>query len=60
MQEPAVFYYFTGINSVWASSPNVEKANWAIYAGKTGVRVMQIKSKGQLDSLILIYKKFAN
>jgi len=60
MQEPAVFYYFTGINAVWASSPNVEQANWAVFAGKTGVRVLEIKSQGQRDSIISLYKKFAN
>ncbi len=59
MPEPAVFYYFTGINAVWANSPDVESANWVILiTKKTDIRIMQVKSKPQLDSLITIYKKF--
>ena len=61
MSEPATFYYYTGLKSVWANSPDVEKANWAFVASKkTGMRVVDIKSKPQLDSLITSYKKFAN
>ena len=60
MPEPAVFYYFTGITSVWANSPDVQRANWALLASKkTGMRVMDIKTKPQLDSLIFMYKKYA-
>jgi hypothetical protein len=57
--EPAVFYYFTGIKSVWANSPNVRTANWALVASKkTGLRMADIKSNAQLDSLISLYKPY--
>lgn len=60
MQEPAVFYYFTGIKSVWASSTDAGRANWVLIASKKmGMRIMDIKSKEQLDSLITMYKPFA-
>ncbi len=59
MCEPAEFYYFTGLNSVWANSPDVARANWAVVAMKgKGISLMKIKSKPQLDSLITQYKPF--
>ncbi len=59
MPEPAIFYYFTGIRSVIANSPDVQLANWTLLASKKGgMRVLDIKSKPQLDSLISLYKPF--
>ena len=59
MQEPAVFYYYTGITSVLANSPDVQRANWALLASKKmGMRLMDIKSQGQRDSIITMYKQF--
>lgn len=59
MQEPAVFYYFTGINSVVTSSPNVEQANYVLCAahGKFPV-ILPIKNKGQLDTLIKFFNSY--
>ena len=59
MVEPSVFYYFTGINSVWANSPEVAKANWAVVAIKgRGVSLKRIKEKPELDTLISQYIKY--
>jgi len=33
--EPSLFYYYVGRKSVWATSADVQKANWAIVAEKT-------------------------
>src|SRR6185437_16277281 len=30
MVEPAVFYYFTGLKGVIATSPDVDRANWVL------------------------------
>ena len=61
LQEPAVFYYFTGINSVWANSPKAETANWALWADKkSGMHLIQIKTKNELDSILSVYKKYTN
>ena len=57
--EPAIFYYFTGVNTVLPTSPNVENANWAIVISKEkGLHVVEVKSKPQLDSLITLYKQY--
>ena len=59
MVEPAVFYYFTGINSVWANSREVERANWALITIKgKGVSLRKIGAKPELDTLISQYKKY--
>jgi len=56
--EPAEFYYFTGYEAVWATSPNVEKATWAIYINNHRVMLGRIKGPAQRDSIIADYKKF--
>jgi hypothetical protein len=59
MCEPSEFYYFTGLNSVWATSPEVERANWAVIAARgRGISLKRIKTKPELDSLITLYKPF--
>ncbi len=59
MCEPAEFYYFTGINSVWANSPDVGRANWAVVALKgKGLSLKKIRSRGDLDTMINMYKPF--
>ncbi len=59
MCEPSEFYYFTGLNSVWANSPEVARANWAIVAARgRGISLKKIKSKPELDSLITLYKPY--
>ena len=59
MCEPSEFYYFTGINSVWANSPEVERANWAVVAARgRGISLKRIKAKPELDSLITQYKQY--
>ena len=59
MCEPSEFYYFTGINSVWANSPEVERANWAVVAARgRGISLKRIKAKPELYSLITQYKQY--
>ncbi len=59
MCEPSEFYYFTGINSVWANSPEVARANWAVVAARgRGISLKRVKTKSDLDSLITLYKPF--
>src|ERR1700743_1654734 len=41
--EPAVFYYYTGMEGVWVNSPDVEKANFIVRVGKKGVTLDAIK-----------------
>ena len=57
--EPAVFYYFTGIKSVWPNSPDVRSANWVFLVagpGKMGVKKMALMHNP--DSLLANYSKY--
>lgn len=56
--EPAVFYYYTGLNSVWANSPDAGRANWAVGVNSSHrVRLRQIMNPAQLDTLLPIFRK---
>ena len=57
--EPAVFYYFTGIKSVWANSPDVSLANWVLLVRGPGqMLVKKISVIHNPDSLLADYKKY--
>jgi hypothetical protein len=56
--EPAVFYYYTGLEGVWTNSPDVTKANFLIKITKKGVALDVIKTPQQLQQILASYKKF--
>ncbi len=56
--EPAVFYYFTGVNAVTKSSPDVRSANWALVAANGKVWMNRLRTRPQLDSLLALYKPY--
>ena len=56
--EPAVFYYYTGLEGVWTNSPDVAKANFLIRITKKGVALDVIKNPQQLQQILASYKKF--
>lgn len=59
MPEPAEFYYHTGLITLWTTSPEVQKANWAIYADDKGnISFMHIDSPQQLQMLLATYKNY--
>ena len=60
MVEPAVFYYFTGLNGVDVNSPDLSRAGWAIEVVNREVGVRKISRKEERDSLIAIFKKYQN
>jgi|GEM_PF-529146 len=43
--EPAIFYYFTGLQEVWANSPEVQKTNWTVI-------IESLKNKDYLQQII--------
>jgi len=59
LPEPAVFYYLSGIKSVWTTSPDVKKANWAILAvpGK-GLSITKLRDSNDVNQLLQIYKNY--
>ena len=56
--EPAVFYYYTGLEGVWTNSPDVGKANFLVRVTKKGVALDAIKTPQQLQQILASYKKF--
>jgi hypothetical protein len=56
--EPAVFYYYTGLEGVWTNSPNVNKANFLLRVTGKGVVLEPIRSPGQLQEILTRYKKY--
>ncbi len=58
--DPPVFYYFTGIRSVFATSPGVEEATSALIPNNLNKIVLKkIYNRQELDKLITIYKPFS-
>lgn len=56
--EPAVFYYFTGLEGVWPNSPDAEKANYIVRVTKKGVTLDAIRNQEELQRLLAFYRKF--
>ena len=56
--EPAVFYYYTGLEGVWTNSPNVTKANFLLRISKKGAGLDTIRSQQQLQDILARYKKY--
>ena len=56
--EPAVFYYYTGLESVWTNSPDVTRANFLVRYSKKGVTLDEIRSAVQLQQILDRYKKY--
>lgn len=56
--EPAVFYYFTGLKTIWANSPEATKANWVITAKNGGLAFDSVINKQALQDTIAAFKKF--
>jgi hypothetical protein len=56
--EPALFYYYTGLEGVWTNSPDVRKANFLVRVSKKGVSLDEIKTPAALQQILERYKKF--
>jgi hypothetical protein len=56
--EPAIFYYFTGLKTVWASSEEAHKANWYVSTANGQMLVDSVTSQKQLDSVINKFRKY--
>jgi hypothetical protein len=56
--EPAVFYYYTGLEGVWTNSPDVGRANYLVRVTKKGVALEAIRTPEQLKQVLAYYRKF--
>jgi len=56
--EPAVFYYFTGLKTIWANSPEASKANWYITANNGGLVFDSVTNQQALQDTIASFNKY--
>lgn len=56
--EPALFYYYTGLEGVWINSPDAGRATFLVRISKKGVSLDPIKTPQQLQQILAFYKKF--
>jgi hypothetical protein len=56
--EPSVFYYFTGLKTVWAHSPKAVNANWVLTVDKGQLIFDSVTSKAMLMQKIDSFKKY--
>ncbi len=57
--EPAVFYYYTGINAVWANSPDAGRANWEIVVhSDSSIILKKVMNRRHFDSIVGVYKHY--
>lgn len=56
--EPTVFYYFTGMKTVWQNQKMDPLPKWFCYFDKGNVTPIKINNKTQLDSILNILKPF--
>jgi hypothetical protein len=56
--EPAVFYYYTGLEGVWINSPDAGKANFVVRVTKKGVTLDAIHSPEELKRVLDFYKRY--
>lgn len=56
--EPAVFYYYTGLKTVWINSKNALKANWMVRAKSGSILIDSIRDKQAFADSIRALKKY--
>ena len=56
--EPAVFYYFTGLKTIWANSPEANKANWYLTARDGGLVFDSVTNQQALQDTIASFNKY--
>lgn len=55
--EPAVFYYYTGLKTIWANSNDAIKANWYVHAKDNLLVVDSVINENAFRDTIAAYKK---
>jgi hypothetical protein len=56
--EPAVFYYYTGLKTIWANSPEANKATWYITARDGGLQFDSVTNQQALRDTIASFNKY--
>ena len=55
--EPAVFYYYTGLKTIWPNSPRAAEANWFVLIRNGHLTVAPVIDKKVFQDTINAYKK---
>ena len=56
--EPAVFYYFTSVKTIWQNCKNGCNANWFVHANNGRLFIDTIQNKVMLDSVLKVFNKY--
>jgi hypothetical protein len=56
--EPAVFYYYTGLKTVWINSEKAMQANWIVTARNQNLLFIPVTDKKMLADSIQSFKKY--
>jgi hypothetical protein len=55
--EPVVFYYFTGIKTLWGNNSNAAEANWYVHVHEGRLVIDSVTNRQSLQDTIAMYKK---
>ncbi|WP_315821984.1 hypothetical protein [Paraflavitalea speifideaquila] len=55
--EPAVFYYYTGLKTIWANSKEAVQANWFVRVYQGEIIVDSVTDKKKLQDTIGVFQK---
>jgi hypothetical protein len=56
--EPAVFYYYTGLKTIWINSSHAMNANWMVTANNGVLKMIPVTDKNVLKDSLAAFKKF--
>lgn len=56
--EPAVFYYYTGVKTIWANSPQALRANRMVRAANGAFFIDTVLDKNRLADSLLVFRKY--
>ena len=55
--EPVVFYYYTGLKTLWGNNSNAASASWYMHVDSGRVVIDSVANRQQLRDTIMFYKK---
>ena len=58
LPEPAVCYYYSGLKIAWGTSKFLYDATYAFVVTPESARLMPIQNRGQIDSVLALYKDY--
>ena len=56
--EPAVFYYYTSVKTIWPNCKIGCNANWFVHANSGKLFIDTIQNKNVLDSVLKVFNKY--